>query len=69
MYYNVKISHSDKLELGNLLDRYIKDVGKKMANLTFTTSSELQNIKNDLDLIIRIRTALETANVIPVGKD
>lgn len=69
MYYNVKISHSDKLELGNLLDRYIKDVGKKMSNLTFTTSSELQTIKNDLDLIIRIRTALETANVIPVGKD
>ena len=69
MYYNVKISHSDKLELGNLLDRYIKDVGKKMANLTFTTSSELQTIKDDLDLIIRIRTALETANVIPVGKD
>lgn len=69
MYYNVKISYSDKLELGNLLDRYIKDVGKKMVNLTFTTSSELQTIKNDLDLIIRIRTALETASVIPVGKD
>lgn len=69
MYFNVKICRSDRLELGNLLDRYIKDVGKKMANLSFTPSIELQTIKNDLDLIIRIRTALETAKEIPVGKD
>ena len=69
MYFNVKMCRSDRFELDNLLDRYIKDVGKKMANLSFTPSGELQTIKNDLDLIIRIRAALETAKEIPVGKD
>lgn len=34
MYFNVKICRSDRFELGNLLDRYIKDVGKKMAVIT-----------------------------------
>lgn len=69
MYYNVKICQADKSELGDLLDRYIKNVGKQMSGSAFTTCGELQAIKYDLDLIIRIRTALESAEVIPVGKD
>lgn len=69
MYYNVKICHADKTELDNLLDRYVSKIGKQMAEDSFTTCSDLQDIKNDLDLIIRIRKALESAEEIPHGKE
>lgn len=69
MYYSVKICRADKMELDNLLDRYVKKVGKQMAADSFTSCGELQAIKNDLDLIIRIRTALESAEEIPHGKE
>lgn len=69
MYYNVKICRSDKMELDNLLDRYIKNIGGEMSGSAFTTCGELESIKNDLDLIIRIRTALESAEEIPIGEE
>lgn len=65
MYYNVKICHADKTELDILLDRYIKKIGKQMSESAFTTCGELQSFKNDFDLIIRIRKALESAEEIP----
>ena len=61
MYYNVKICRADKSELENLLDRYVKKVSKQMSVNIYTCLGDLQAIKNDLDLIIRIREALESA--------
>ena len=61
MYYNVKISNSDKKEFDALLDRYIRIIGKQIATDVFTTCGELQNIGKDFDLIVRIRIALEEA--------
>ena len=69
MYYNVKICRADKTELENLLDRYVKKVGKQMSVNIYTGLGDLQAIKNDLDLIIRIREALESAEEIPHGKE
>ena len=69
MYYNVKICRADKMELDNLLDRYIKSIGKQMSGSAFTACGELEAIKNDLDLIISIHTALESAEEIPIGKE
>ena len=67
MYYNVKICNADKVGLDTLLDRYVKQTGKRMAG--FTTDAELESIKDDLDLIIKIRKALESAEEIPHGKE
>lgn len=67
MYYNVKICSADKVGLDNLLDRYVKQTGKQMTG--FMTNNELQAIKDDLDLIIKIRKALESAEEIPHGKE
>ena len=61
MYYNVKICRADKSELENLLDRYVKKDSKQMSVNIYTCLGDLQAIKNDLDLIIRIREALESA--------
>lgn len=69
MYYNVKICRADKIELENLLDRYVKKVGKQMSVNIYTCLGDLQAIKNDLDLIIRIREALESAEKNPHGKE
>lgn len=69
MYYNVKICHADKTEVDNLLDRYVRKIGKEMSVSAFTTCGELETLKKDLDLIIRIRTALESAEEIPHGKE
>lgn len=69
MYYNVKMCQADKTELDNLLDRYIKRIGKEMSGSAFTTCGELEAIKNDLDLIVRIHKALESAEEIPHGEE
>lgn len=67
MYYNVKICSADKVGLDNLLDRYVKQTGKQMTG--FMTNDELRAIKDDLDLIIKIRSALESAEQVPHGKE
>lgn len=61
MHYNVKIYYADKTRLEDLLDRYVKKIGKQLSGSLCITSEELQTFKNDFDLIIRIRNALESA--------
>lgn len=69
MYYDVKIYYADKTRLEDLLDRYIKNVGKQMSDSLYMTCDELQSIKKDLDSIIRFREALESAEENPIGEE
>ena len=69
MYYNVKICRSDRFELENLLDKYIKRIGKQMVESSFMDCGELRDIITDFDLIIKFREALASAEEIPHGKE